>query len=1317
MLKFILTLTLTMVLACVSTEAYSAADPNANATTVQLLTYLQGLKNAPTHKMLTGQTIWRDMVADNIAKLNGTTRPPYDWTQLQTAFTATGQYPAIATLVDQTSDTAKAFAIDHWNNGGLIQSHILASNDPERWYGHVPLTNAEVTAVMSDPRYIAILDQYVSDFLYYQSNGVVILNRLYFEMNGNWNWFSAPDPNVYKTLWIHFFNYMTSHGVHNLLYYYCPSGDYSNYLGYYPGDQYVDIVGFDVYKDLGTSPIPLIDGYTQLSALNKPLMIGEYGFFTLDLPLSYQHRDSTYLLQGLKNNMPNVIGVNSWTIPYNISSMTNPSTYMNDSYVQNRPVPFQSAPPPPPPPPTTLISENFDGLVGTDYRALIARGWDWLCAGVYQDPNPCPNISIEHTITHDGDGALRYTYQGPSFVGGVIQPNSYYGHSWIAKSFTPTREGYEAYWLRFEPNPSGSPPGTTPLTYVNGEGNSSMKMHYFNTGGLDPYSPTVTFAYSGVATNSITFGLQNPTEGYPSVFLQPSNPINLVAGQWYCVETHQKLNTPGQNDGMWRIWINGILSLNQINYNYNNNSNDALRYIQLYRQDAAEAMYRYEDGYTLSTSRIGCNGVASPPDTTPPPQTSINSITTDTTTAIINYASVVDDNAGTITYHIERSPAGCASFVEVGTTTTTSFTDTGLSPNTSYCWRVKAYDTSSNFSTSAQSTATTQLPTNPSGLGISNGMFTIGGVFTFLPSFSYFDVMNWRSSDIDTMFARGWKGARIFVDYANDDGTPGDRTVCTAAGALQSAKVATVNAFLDYMDSKGMVTTMVILNQASSVWMTSDSARQTCVANVVNAFKTRSRIKFDVVQEFDYSFTGNIATSLTVAQVGAYNVVAKTACSGCIVYSSASSPLTHPQDLTATIVGSVITQMTQNSQDVIAIHDYPSSNWWAISGSRVTAYRNWLTSINKANVPVIFDKPNRYGATYSSSELEFNQAARDAKNAGAAEWVFHSAASFNMATQSMMAQLGTVEDAVSISLVASLTFGNGNEVPEIVGSDTFTRADSTDLGPDWEFGTEYNSLQIVSNSIRPLNTVVGSLERYIGSVLPNNQGIRGKLVIASGVEAQTLRLNVRLDSFPNYNGMYCAFNRNSSPLVSIVKRVTGIPSVLASTNAFTIAQDDVLACEGYGTLYRALQNGVVILQVTDGTYTAGAPGIYMSTAGATANFGFDNVETYRFVPPVPQSLMATVTTDATGANLTFTSPAYKIRYWNTDISNTTPVEVSGLGGVMSYRHNIVHMPTVTYQCYQSQGINGVWETDTWICADVTPGDIVPPRKPKILSID
>jgi hypothetical protein len=56
--------------------------------------------------------------------------------------------------------------------------------------------------------------------------------------------------------------------------------------------------------------------------------------------------------------------------------------------------------------------------------------------------------------------------------------------------------------------------------------------------------------------------------------------------------------------------------------------------------------------------------------------------------------------AGTISnYLVERCQgAGCSSFAQVGTTSVTTFTDTGLSGGTSYAYRVRAQDTAGAFS-------------------------------------------------------------------------------------------------------------------------------------------------------------------------------------------------------------------------------------------------------------------------------------------------------------------------------------------------------------------------------------------------------------------------------------------------------------------------------------------------------------------------------------------------------------------------------------------------------------------------------------------
>src|SRR5207244_11734088 len=58
-------------------------------------------------------------------------------------------------------------------------------------------------------------------------------------------------------------------------------------------------------------------------------------------------------------------------------------------------------------------------------------------------------------------------------------------------------------------------------------------------------------------------------------------------------------------------------------------------------------------------------------------------------------------------YKIQRSPDGSTGWTQVGTSTTTSFTDSGLSPATTYFYRVIASNNAGDSAPSASASATT----------------------------------------------------------------------------------------------------------------------------------------------------------------------------------------------------------------------------------------------------------------------------------------------------------------------------------------------------------------------------------------------------------------------------------------------------------------------------------------------------------------------------------------------------------------------------------------------------------------------------------
>lgn len=83
---------------------------------------------------------------------------------------------------------------------------------------------------------------------------IPILYRPFHELTGNWFWWckNACTPEEFKRLWRFTVDYLTNKkGLHHLLYCYNTAGNFSTekeFLEYYPGDDVVDMIGFDAYQ-------------------------------------------------------------------------------------------------------------------------------------------------------------------------------------------------------------------------------------------------------------------------------------------------------------------------------------------------------------------------------------------------------------------------------------------------------------------------------------------------------------------------------------------------------------------------------------------------------------------------------------------------------------------------------------------------------------------------------------------------------------------------------------------------------------------------------------------------------------------------------------------------------------------------------------------------------------------------------------------------------------------------------------------------------------------------------------------------------------
>ncbi len=87
---------------------------------------------------------------------------------------------------------------------------------------------------------------------------IPILFRPYHEHNGGWFWWgnSACSDDYYKKLWIYTYNYLRNRKhLKNVLFTYSTDAfeGRDEYLSRYPGDEYVDILGWDDYKSIRTT--------------------------------------------------------------------------------------------------------------------------------------------------------------------------------------------------------------------------------------------------------------------------------------------------------------------------------------------------------------------------------------------------------------------------------------------------------------------------------------------------------------------------------------------------------------------------------------------------------------------------------------------------------------------------------------------------------------------------------------------------------------------------------------------------------------------------------------------------------------------------------------------------------------------------------------------------------------------------------------------------------------------------------------------------------------------------------------------------------
>lgn len=272
------------------------------------------------------------------------------------------------------------------------------------------------------------------------------------------------------------------------------------------------------------------------------------------------------------------------------------------------------------------INSGFESVPIENDGWVYANGW--CNFNVPARANPCPEIDSSTDIAFSGSRSLKQVYNAA-----WSDPNPQTHTQAIERRFpsSPIASAGGDVWTKYRYRTVG-------FTYT--AATSTKQVYIKNTQNSAPTwvsnffwgSRELGMSAQGMADLCPTNPGAGPLQScnfYPNMVSVP-----IANNQWYCIEEHIHLNTPGQQNGNVEIFVNGIQTLGYYNLKWLNGipvaSNAAtggccfgwnlpttvVDYIALYKQNGDGT--RYFDDFVVADTRIGCSGTTPPADATPP---------------------------------------------------------------------------------------------------------------------------------------------------------------------------------------------------------------------------------------------------------------------------------------------------------------------------------------------------------------------------------------------------------------------------------------------------------------------------------------------------------------------------------------------------------------------------------------------------------------------------------------------------------------------------------------------------------------------------
>ncbi|WP_167955167.1 glycosyl hydrolase [Anaerosporobacter faecicola] len=177
--------------------------------------------------------------------------------------TAAGNVKAAATLTNRNIEKGAIITLSsHMPNFSIVDRtnelydgvHTYSQYDFSGYSPNV-LTGEVMNQILPGGTYNEVFTAYLDMIADYASqvNGAILF-RPFHENTGSWFWWGAAfcDPQTYKNVYRYTVEYLRDEkNIHNVIYVYSPGSEASTldeFAVRYPGDAYVDMIGFDMYN-------------------------------------------------------------------------------------------------------------------------------------------------------------------------------------------------------------------------------------------------------------------------------------------------------------------------------------------------------------------------------------------------------------------------------------------------------------------------------------------------------------------------------------------------------------------------------------------------------------------------------------------------------------------------------------------------------------------------------------------------------------------------------------------------------------------------------------------------------------------------------------------------------------------------------------------------------------------------------------------------------------------------------------------------------------------------------------------------------------